>query len=180
LYRGFKSNPPPAFKGKKDSRESSATYSAKVASTSKGEDAPVQPKARSRTSMEDRWQKPYSFKREAVNKIFDWVLKEGKVILPEPRRPQEVNETDKQNYCKYHRLLGHTIEDCWVFKNLIEKMIQDGEIEVRKSAKQEPPRPHERPAQSSNFVTINMISTHAILNEASSSDEDICSVPVKM
>ncbi|RDY03312.1 hypothetical protein CR513_13117, partial [Mucuna pruriens] len=29
-------------------------------------------------------------------------------------------------WCKFHHALGHTIENCWVLKNQIEKLIQDG------------------------------------------------------
>lgn len=56
LYRGSKPSLGQPHKGKKESRESHATYLAKVATTSKGEEGVVtQPKPRNRISMEERW-----------------------------------------------------------------------------------------------------------------------------
>ena len=39
--------------------------------------------------------------------------------------------TDNPAYCPYHRLLGHTIERCYVVKDIIENMFNNGEIEIK-------------------------------------------------
>jgi hypothetical protein len=59
---------------------------------------------------------PYSFRRDKVNQIFRGALKNG-LALPASKRPKDTNKSDEPNFCPYHRVLGHTIEDCWVFKN---------------------------------------------------------------
>ena len=38
--------------------------------------------------------------------------------------------TENPTYCTYHRLFGHTIEDCYVLKDKIESMFNNGEIEI--------------------------------------------------
>lgn len=118
-----------------------------------------------------------------VKKIFKWVIKEGKVTLLEPKCPKEVEESHKLDYCKYHHMLGHVVEDCWVFKDIIERMIQEGELKVKESARQEPPKPHEKPNKSSNYMTVNMVNILGLFADdgvdGCYSEEDICSMPNK-
>jgi hypothetical protein len=54
--------------------------------------------------------KPYSFRREKVAQIFRGALKNG-LDLPASKRPEDANKSDEPNFCPYHRVLGHVIED---------------------------------------------------------------------
>jgi hypothetical protein len=45
-------------------------------------------------------------------KIFQDAMKNG-LKLADSKRPEEANRSDEPNFCPYHRLLGHTIENCW-------------------------------------------------------------------
>lgn len=40
--------------------------------------------------------------------------------------------TDQPNSCPYHRLLGHTLEDCFVFKDWLEQSHQQQRIRISK------------------------------------------------
>jgi hypothetical protein len=55
-----------------------------------------------------------------VAQIFRGALKNG-LALPASKRPEDADKSDEPNFCPYHRVLGHSIEDCWVFKDWIEK-----------------------------------------------------------
>jgi hypothetical protein len=48
--------------------------------------------------------------------IFKGALKNG-LELSVSKRPEDVEKSDIPNYCPYHRILWHTLEDCWVFKD---------------------------------------------------------------
>ncbi|KAL8151477.1 hypothetical protein V2J09_021285 [Rumex salicifolius] len=48
------------------------------------------------------------------------------LTLPEPKRPKEVGKTDDPKYCPYHRLISHPITNCYVLKDIIERMINKG------------------------------------------------------
>ena len=61
--------------------------------------------------------------------------------LPECKCLGDMTRSDDPNFCPYHRILGHTIEDCYVFKDWIEKKYRDGEIELPQSSLQDP-APH--------------------------------------
>lgn len=84
-----------------------------------------------------------------MKKIFKQALKEG-LQLPESKRPADLAKSDDPNFCPYHRVLGHKIEDCWVFKDLVEKRIKAGEIELSEGALQDP-APHEQSGLSLNY-----------------------------
>jgi len=52
------------------------------------------------------------------------------ISLPEPKYPGEVNKTNDLKYYSYHRIISNPIQDCYVFKHIIEDMIRRGEIEI--------------------------------------------------
>ncbi|PKU84533.1 hypothetical protein MA16_Dca003046 [Dendrobium catenatum] len=61
-------------------------------------------------TLQEKINKPYSFKKECTGKIFRKALKIG-LQLPESRRPELAGMTDDPNYCPYHRIISHPIED---------------------------------------------------------------------
>jgi hypothetical protein len=67
-------------------------------------------------------------------------LKNG-LTLPTCKRPADIDKASEGKFCPYHRVLGHTIEECRVFKDLIEKEYKDGTIHLPKSF-QRNPAPH--------------------------------------
>jgi hypothetical protein len=59
--------------------------------------------------------------------IFRGALK-NRLKLPVSKRLENSEKSDNPDYCPYHRILGYILEDCWVFKDLIEKSIRNGKI----------------------------------------------------
>jgi len=43
------------------------------------------------------------------------------------RCPEEVGKTDDPNYCLYHRMLGHFTKNCYIFKGVLQALI-DAEV----------------------------------------------------
>jgi hypothetical protein len=84
--------------------------------------------------------KPYYFLKSKTARIFEQALKSG-LTLPACKRPADIDKANEGEFCPYHRVLGHTIEECWVFKDLIEKGYKDGTIQLPKSFQQDP-APH--------------------------------------
>ncbi|XP_020591231.1 uncharacterized protein LOC110032059 [Phalaenopsis equestris] len=68
-------------------------------------------------NIKNRLNKMYPFKNEAVKQIFQNLIKKHEFKLPEPKKPDEVDEKYHPMYCPYHRLIGHTIKDCFTFKD---------------------------------------------------------------
>jgi Retrotransposon gag protein len=97
-------------------------------------------------TLKQKKTKPYSFRKDKVAQTFRGALKNG-LALPASKRPEDTNKSDEPNFCPYHRVLGHSIEDCWVFKDWVEKTYKNGEITLPKGFLQSPST-HDRPIQS--------------------------------
>ncbi|MQM09257.1 hypothetical protein Taro_042125 [Colocasia esculenta] len=83
--------------------------------------------------------------------LFKLCMKNDLLMLPGLRRPNEADKVDEPNYCLYHCMLGHSIEDCYVFKNEVQKLIQSRLITMYEHLV-DPPQPHvwDQPKQSAN------------------------------
>ena len=67
--------------------------------------------------------KPYSFAKQHSKMLFDECLRQQLITLSTPRKPEDADKMGEPNFCPYHRLLGHCLEDCFVFKNAVEQLI---------------------------------------------------------
>ena len=63
-----------------------------------------------------------------VSEIFDELLKLKLIDLPEMKRPDEDGKADDPNYCKYHRLVKHPLENCFVFKDRLMRLVNNKKI----------------------------------------------------
>ncbi|NAV33006.1 hypothetical protein EE071_28375 [Klebsiella pneumoniae] len=82
------------------------------------------------TTFEQKMNKEYSFKREAVKKMFKNISKKSDFILPEAKYPEKPGDKENPNYCPYHRMISHTIEDCFSFKDWLERNYKKGLIVI--------------------------------------------------
>ena len=91
--------------------------------------------------MAEKMSRPYSFAKEHTRKLFGECLQQQLITLPTSWRPAEADKVGEPNYCPYHRILGHCIEDCFVFKDAAEQLIQAGVVNIGKFLVK-PPQPH--------------------------------------
>ncbi|KAL0319807.1 UNVERIFIED_CONTAM: hypothetical protein Sradi_5242200 [Sesamum radiatum] len=59
------------------------------------------------------------------------------------KRPEEAERKDDPKYCKYHRLVGDAIQDCFVFKNKVMQLDRQGKISLE-----------------NDFAATNLVSTN--------------------
>jgi len=71
--------------------------------------------------------KSYSFKDEYVVSLFKLLQKSNRLKLPKIRRPEEVRKTEDPYYCLYYMMLGHPTKNCYIFKDVLQVLI-DAEI----------------------------------------------------
>ncbi|KAH0716267.1 hypothetical protein KY284_009172 [Solanum tuberosum] len=50
------------------------------------------------------------------------------IDLPEMKRPDEAGKVDDPNYCKYHRLVSHSLEKCFIFKDRMMRLVNEKKI----------------------------------------------------
>ena len=63
--------------------------------------------------------------------MFKLLNKSNRLKLPEARRPEEVNKTDNPNYYLYHRTLGHPTKNCYIFKDILQVLIDAEVLKLR-------------------------------------------------
>ncbi|KAM1093650.1 hypothetical protein ACFX2B_008634 [Malus domestica] len=62
--------------------------------------------------------------------MLDDLLEKKVIVLPECKRPKEMNRVNDPKYCKYHRIVSHPVGKCFVLKELIMKLAQQEQIEL--------------------------------------------------
>ncbi|KAL0423644.1 UNVERIFIED_CONTAM: hypothetical protein Sradi_0899200 [Sesamum radiatum] len=74
--------------------------------------------------------KQYPFLDSDVSWIFDGLLNVNLIELPEMKWPEEARKIDDPKYCKYHRLLGHPIHECFIFKDKVMQLARQEKISL--------------------------------------------------
>jgi len=67
--------------------------------------------------------------------LFKLLNNSNRLKLPEARCPEEVGKTDNPNYCLYHRMLGHPTKRCYVFKDILQALIDTEVLKLRPEQK---------------------------------------------
>ncbi|KAM1693092.1 hypothetical protein COP1_032428 [Malus domestica] len=65
-----------------------------------------------------------------MDAMLDDLLEKKVIELPECKRPEEMNRINDPKYCKYYRIVGHHMGKCFILKELIMKLAQQGRIEL--------------------------------------------------
>ena len=83
-----------------------------------------------RSSLKEWEQKVYPFLDANMPEMIEQLLKLQLIVLPECRQPEEMGKVDDPNYCKYHRIISHPIQKCFVLKELIMKLAKERKIDL--------------------------------------------------
>ena len=71
--------------------------------------------------------------------LFKLLQKSNRLKLSEIRRSEEVEKTDDPSYCLYHRMLGHPTKNCYIFKDVLQALIDAEVLKLRPEQKKESP-----------------------------------------
>ncbi|XP_057734510.1 uncharacterized protein LOC130949932 [Arachis stenosperma] len=72
--------------------------------------------------------KKYSFDILKSDQIFDVLLKDKQLILPEGRTLLSVKDLKGKPYCKFHQATSHSTNSCVCFSDLIQEAIMEGRL----------------------------------------------------
>ncbi|KAH0773265.1 hypothetical protein KY290_010402 [Solanum tuberosum] len=87
-----------------------------------------QARSNQKSTLREMQGKKYPFLDSDVSEIFDELLELKLIDLPEMKRPDEAGKVDDPNYCKYHRLVSHPLEKCFVFKDRVMRLVNEKKI----------------------------------------------------
>ncbi|MQL70839.1 hypothetical protein Taro_003162 [Colocasia esculenta] len=103
-------------------------------------------KPRKQILLQEKLRKPYSFPSNKTRVLFELALEQNKFVLPSLKRPEDSKRRGDLLFCFYHQMVGHAIEDCYVFKGVAQSLIDKGEMQLGEY-KVDPPCPHEATAR---------------------------------
>uniref|UniRef100_A0A2N9FUH3 Retrotransposon gag protein n=1 Tax=Fagus sylvatica TaxID=28930 RepID=A0A2N9FUH3_FAGSY len=89
---------------------------------------PSQERERCRLTLKEMEEKTYPFPNSDVPGMLEDLLEKEVIKLPKCKRPEEMGRTNDPKYCKYHRVVSHTVEKCFVLKDLILRLAKEGKI----------------------------------------------------
>ncbi|KAG5614850.1 hypothetical protein H5410_014674 [Solanum commersonii] len=72
--------------------------------------------------------KEYPFSDSDVPAIFNELLTNKVIALPESKRLEESNKVDDPMYCKFHRIIIHHTTKCFILKEKIMILVREGKI----------------------------------------------------
>lgn len=83
-------------------------------------------------TVNQRWIKhtkgTYDFDVTKEDKLFDFLVKEGRIKLPEGHSMLRPDGVKDKKYCGFHDRNSHSINECRVFRVRIQKAIQEGHL----------------------------------------------------
>jgi hypothetical protein len=72
--------------------------------------------------------KGFNFDKSKVEQIFDLLLREKQLRLPEGHKFPTTQELQGRPYCKWHHLFTHTTNDCKELRRQIQSAIEQGRL----------------------------------------------------
>ncbi|KAK2444838.1 hypothetical protein QL285_015833 [Trifolium repens] len=103
-------------------------YTCKMLKPSNGKN-PVEPK-------NDRFvSKTYTFDITKCDEIFDLLVTDGQIIVPKGLKVPPLEQRKKRGFCKYHNFLGHKTSQCVLFRDLVQKALQEGRVKFGEKPK---------------------------------------------
>ena len=94
-----------------------------------------QPARGGKSSNQARANWQYLFKDEHVISLFKLLQKSNRLKLPEIRRPEEVEKIDDPNCCLYNRMLEYLTKNCYIFKDVLQALINVVVLKLRPEQK---------------------------------------------
>ncbi|KAA0065984.1 ty3-gypsy retrotransposon protein [Cucumis melo var. makuwa] len=83
-----------------------------------------------RPTLRERQKKVYPFPDSDVTDMLEQLIEKQLIQLLGCKRPGQAGKVDDPNYCKYHRVISHPVEKCFVLKELILKLARENKIQL--------------------------------------------------
>jgi len=80
--------------------------------------------------------KTYTFDVTKCDEIFDLLVNEGIMIVPKGLKLPPLEQRQKRRYCKFHDNFGHNTSRCVVFKDSMQKALDEGKLKLGDKPKQ--------------------------------------------
>ena len=72
--------------------------------------------------------KIYTFDVTKCDEIFDLLVADDQVTVPNGLKIPPLEKRKKKGFCKYHNFLGHKTSHCVLFKDLVQRGLNEGRL----------------------------------------------------
>jgi len=72
--------------------------------------------------------KVYTFDVTKCNEVFDLLVVDGQVAVPNGSKIPSLEQRKKRGFCKYHNFLGHKTSHCVLLRDLVQKALNEGRL----------------------------------------------------
>ncbi|XP_059623179.1 uncharacterized protein LOC132266344 [Cornus florida] len=72
--------------------------------------------------------KSYSFDISKAEQIFDLLMADKQLIFTAGHKIPSASEMAEKEYCKFHNSWKHSTNNCVIFRNIVQKAIEDGRL----------------------------------------------------
>jgi hypothetical protein len=103
-------------------------YTCKLLRPSNGKN-PVEPK------NEKYATKTYTFDITKCDEIFDLLVSDGQIVVQKDLKIPPIEQRKKRGYCKYHNYLGHKTYQCILFRDLVQRALNEGRLKFADKTK---------------------------------------------
>lgn len=70
----------------------------------------------------------HTFDVSKCDEIFDLLVKDGQIIVPQGLKDPPLEQNKKRGFCKFHNFLGHKTSYCVLFGDLVKKALNEGRL----------------------------------------------------
>ena len=81
-------------------------------------------------TSKERQKKVYPFPDSDIANMLEQLLKQQLIKLSECKRSKQGGKVDDPKYYKYHQIISHPVEKCFVLKELILKLAREKKIKL--------------------------------------------------
>jgi hypothetical protein len=116
----------------------------------------------------------YDFDITKADKLFEFLVKEGRIKLPERHSMLRPDGVKEKRYCGFHDRNSHSINDCRVFRMRIQRAIQEGHLKFDNKMKLDGhPFPQNMIGFSVNMVTAEEKGKVKVLTSARAKQDGV-------
>jgi hypothetical protein len=108
--------------------------------------------------------KEFDFDLSKTEQIFDWLLKEKQLKLPDGHKIPTLQEMTGQPYCKWHDTFTHATNDCEALRGQIQVAIEQGRLLFDQFARKVDTQP---------APEVNMVNLSNCLNRERDGSSDV-------
>jgi len=79
--------------------------------------------------------KIYTFDVTKCDEIFDLLVADGQVVVPKGLKIPPLEQQKKRVFCKYHNFVGHKTSHYVIFRDLVQKALNEGRLKFGDKSK---------------------------------------------